>query len=143
MFITRASRHDYDDIRALLETNEWHEDFNPKRGKSYIARDGGVIGHVQLIEVEPQVVAIDQVLVLEERRGNGVGTKLMQAAMNSLGGKLFLCCHEDRIAFYERLGFTLLPNGYDDAPASVQAFWREVDDYPTPEGHEHFFLTAR
>ena len=143
MFITRASRHDTDDIVALLATNEWHDDFDPKKGKSYIARDGGVIGHVQLVEVEPQTVVIDQVLVLEERRGKGVGTQLMQAAMNSLGGKLYLCCHEDRIPFYERLGFALLPNGYDDAPESVQAFWRESDDYPTPEGHEHFFLTAR
>ena len=87
--------------------------------------------------------ARDQVLVLEPRRGNGVGTQLMQAAMNSLGGKLYLCCHEERIPFYERLGFTRLPNGYDDAPESVQAFWREIDDYPTPPDHEHFFLTAR
>ena len=54
---------------ALLATNEWHDDFDPKRGKSYIARDGGVIGHLQLIEVEPQTVVIDQVLVLEERSG--------------------------------------------------------------------------
>jgi N-acetylglutamate synthase-like GNAT family acetyltransferase len=143
MFITRATRHDADDILSLLATNDWADDFDPKKGKTYIARDGAVIGHVQMIEVEPQVVVIDQVLVLDDRRGAGVGTQLMQAAMNSLGGKLFLCCHKERIAFYERLGFELLPNGYDDAPASVQAFWREVDDYPTPEGHEHFFLTAR
>src|SRR5688500_19511498 len=110
MFITRATRHDADDILSLLATNEWAEDFAPQKGKTFIARDGGVIGHVQLIEVEPQTVVIDQVLVLEERRGDGIGTKLMQAAMNSLGGKLFLCCHEERIPFYERLGFQLLPN---------------------------------
>jgi predicted N-acetyltransferase YhbS len=143
VFITRATRHDHDDIRALLATNEWEDDFEPKRGKSYIARDGGVIGHLQLVEVEPQMVVIDQVLVLEGKRGKGVGTQLMQAAMNSLGGRLYLCCHEERIAFYERLGFELLANGYDDAPDPVQAFWREIDDWPTEEGHEHFFMTAR
>jgi predicted N-acetyltransferase YhbS len=143
MFITRATRHDADDILSLLATNEWAEDFAPQKGKTFIARDGGVIGHVQLIEVEPQTVVIDQVLVLEARRGDGIGTKLMQAAMNSLGGKLFLCCHEERIPFYERLGFQLLENGFGDAPEPVQTFWREVDDFPTPEGHEHFFMTAR
>ncbi|MEA2452202.1 MAG: Acetyltransferase domain [Actinomycetota bacterium] len=143
MFITRATRHDADDIVSLLATNEWDDDFDPKKGKSFIARDGSVIGHVQMVEVGPQTVVIDQVLVHPERRGSGIGTQLLQGAMNSIGGKLFLCCHEERIPFYERLGFELLPNGYDDAPESVQGFWREVDDYPTAPDHVHFFMTAR
>jgi len=143
MFITRATRHDKDDIRELLATRDWAEDTDLDEGKAFIARDGKVIGCVRTIEVEPQTVVIDSVLVLEERRGNGIGAQIMQAAMSSQGGKLFLCCHEDRIAFYGRIGFELLPNGFEDAPEAVQAYWRKVDDYPTAEGHEHFFMTAR
>jgi N-acetylglutamate synthase-like GNAT family acetyltransferase len=142
MFITRATRHDREDIRELLSTNEWGEDADLE-GKAFIARDGKVIGVVRAVEVEPQTVVFDSVLVLEERRGKGIGTQIMQAAMNSQGGTLYLCCHEERMPFYERLGFSLLPNGFDDAPESVQAYWRKTDDYPTPEGHEHFFMTAR
>ncbi len=143
MFITRATRHDHDDVIALLRTNDWQDDVDFKEGTVFIARDGGVVGCLRLVEVEPQTVVVDNVLVLEERRGNGIGSDLMRAAMNSRGGKLFLCCHEDRIAFYERLGISVLPGGFYDAPVSVQEYWRKVDDFPTPEGLEHYFLTAR
>ena len=143
MFITRATRHDKDDIRELLSTRDWGVETNLDEGKAFIARDGKVVGCVRMIEVEPQTVVVDNVLVHEDRRGNGIGTQLMQGAMNNQGGKLYLCCHEDRIAFYERLGFTQLPGGFDDAPASVQEYWRKVGDYPTEPGHEHFFMRAR
>jgi predicted N-acetyltransferase YhbS len=143
MFITRATRHDKDDIRALLATREWAEDTNLDEGTAFIARDGTVIGCVRLIEVEPQTVVIDNVLVREDKRGSGIGSNLMRAAMSSRGGKLYLCCHDDRIPFYERLGFSLLVNGFEEAPVSVQDYWRKVDDYPTEPGHEHFFMTAR
>ncbi len=143
MFITRATRHDHNDVIALLKTNDWQDDVDFKEGSVFIARDGGVVGCLRLVEVEPQTVVVDNVLVREDRRGNGIGSDLMRGAMNSRGGKLFLCCHENRIPFYERLGFSVLPGGFHDAPVSVQEYWRKVDDYPTPEGHEHFFLTAR
>lgn len=143
MFITRATRHDKDDIRALLATNDWAKDTDLDEGKAFIARDGAVVGCVRAIEVEPQTVVLDSVLVLEAKRGSGLGTQLMQAAMNNQGGKLYLCCHDERIPFYERLGFKLLDNGFDDAPESVQDYWRKVGDYPTEDGHEHFFMTAR
>ena len=142
MFITRATRHDKDDIRELLATRDDGES-DLDEGKAFIARDGKVIGCVRMIEVEPQTVVVDDVLVQEDRRGKGIGTQLMKGAMNNQGGKLFLCCHEDRIAFYERLGFSPLQGGFDDAPAAVQEYWRRVGDYPTPPDHQHFFLTAR
>ncbi len=142
MFITRATRHDRADIEELLATRDWGS-VDLTEGKSFIARDGKVVGHVRIIEVEPRTVVVDNVIVQEDRRGSGIGSDLMRAAMNGIGGTMYLCCHEDRIAFYRRLGFDLLPGGFHDAPASVQAYWRKVDDYPTAEGHEHFFLKAR
>lgn len=132
-----------DDIRAMYADSGWEGEIRLDGGKAFIARDGGVVGCVRMIEVEPQTIVVDSVFVPEERRGQGIGTQVMQAAMNSQGGKLFLCCHEERMPFYERLGLSLLPNGFDDAPEAVQAYWRKENDYPTSEGHEHFFMTAR
>lgn len=143
MLITRATRHDFPELTELLTPPREAPDVDLKEGTAFIARDGGIIGCVRFVEVEPQTVVFDNVLVVEERRGKGIGAQLMQAAMNSRGGKLFLCCHEERIPFYERLGFALLPGGFEDAPQSVQDYWRKVNDYPTPEGHEHFFMSMR
>ena len=143
MFITRATRHDFPELQELLTPPEGAPPVDLKEGTAFIARDGGIIGCVRLVEVEPQTVVVDNVLVREERRAAGIGSNLMRAAMNSRGGRLFLCCHEERIPFYERLGFSLLPDGFDDAPASAQDYWRRVDDYPTEPGHEHFFMRAR
>ncbi|MGH2756972.1 MAG: GNAT family N-acetyltransferase [Actinomycetota bacterium] len=143
MFITRATRHDFADLQELLTPTRDAPEVDLKEGTAFVARDGGIVGCLRLVEVQPQTVVVDNVLVVEDRRGDGIGTRLVQAAMNTRGGRLFLCCHEERIAFYERLGFSLLPNGFDDAPEPVQDYWRKVRDYPTPQGHEHFFMTAR
>jgi N-acetylglutamate synthase-like GNAT family acetyltransferase len=143
VFITRATRHDFADLQELLTPPGNAPEVDLKEGTAFIARDGGIVGCLRLVEVQPQTVVVDNVLVVETRRGDGIGTRLVQAAMNSWGGKLFLCCHKERIAFYERLGFSFLPNGFEDAPVPVQDYWRKVQDYPTPPGHEHFYMTAR
>ncbi|HEX2241594.1 MAG TPA: GNAT family N-acetyltransferase [Actinomycetota bacterium] len=140
MFITRATRHDKEDVQKLLESYGWSEvDLN--RGVAFIARDGEVIGCVRLIEVAPQQLVVDDVLVADGRRGQGIGADLMRAAMNSRGGTLYLCCHPERVAFYERLGFADI--SIDEVPREVVEYWREVDDYPTPPDHVHRFLKAR
>ncbi|MEO8324053.1 MAG: GNAT family N-acetyltransferase, partial [Actinomycetota bacterium] len=95
MFITRATRHDHDDIRELLATRGWADDTDLKEGIAYFAREGSVVGCVRLIEVAPQIMMVDSVLVHEDKRRTGVGSALMQAAMNAKGGTMYLCCHEE------------------------------------------------
>ena len=140
MFIARASRHDKDDVRALVEAQGWDAS-HVDEGTTLIAREGAVTGCVRLVELEPQTVVIDDFLVREDKRGQGLGRQLMQAAMNNRGGKLFLCCHDDVITFYEKLGFSQKP--YDELPQSVKDYFQRVGDYPTSQDHQHFFLTAR
>jgi predicted N-acetyltransferase YhbS len=140
MFITRATRHDKADVRELLETHDWG-DSNIDAGNIFIARDGVVVGCVKLVEVAPQTVVVDDMLVRKERRREGIGADLMRAAMNSRGGTMFLCCHEELIRFYERFGFALVSE--DDLPAPVVAYLESVDDIPAPPGHVHYFMTAR
>ncbi len=140
MFITRATRHDKADLRELLETNDWG-DSNIDEGTAFIARDGRIAGCIRLIEVEPGALVLDDVLVREDRRGQGIGRSLMNAVMNSRGGTLYLCCHADVLDFYRRFGFEEIT--IDDAPEPVVEYWRKVDDYPTPPGHVHHFMKAR
>lgn len=140
MFITRATRHDKADLKELLEAHGWGN-ANLDEGAAFIAREGRIIGCVRLIEVEPQVLVVDDVLVQEDRREEGIGRRLLQAAMNSRRGTLYLCCHEERLNFYRHFGFQQI--AIDDAPESARAYWEKVGDHPTPPDHVHYFMKAR
>ncbi len=142
MFITRATRHDKADLEDFFANENWDDPVLDK-GVAFIARDGGIVANVRLIEVEPQTVVVEDVLVKEDRRGTGIGAQVMRAAMNSRGGTLYLCCHPERMRFYNDLGFTETP--FDDLPESVQAYFREHGDSPDklPPDHIHHFLKAR
>jgi N-acetylglutamate synthase-like GNAT family acetyltransferase len=127
-------------VQELLESNDWG-DVDVSKGTTFIAKAGKTVGVIRLIEVAPQTVVIDQVLVREDKRGEGIGGRLMQTAMNSRGGSLYLACHDDAIEFYKRFGFSLVSP--DTLPEPVSEYMAEVGDLTPPEGHVHFFMTAR
>ncbi len=140
MLITRASRHDRSDLETFYANNDW-EDPHLTDGVAFVAREGNIVGALTLIEIEPQTIVVEDVLVDPTRRGQGLGTQLMQAAMNSRGGTMFLCCHSERLPFYGRLGFEDV--SFDQLPPSVQQFMRDIDAYPISADHVHYFLKAR
>jgi N-acetylglutamate synthase-like GNAT family acetyltransferase len=141
LFITKATRHDVSDIQELLEP-AGQEAPNPRDGVVFIARAGKVVGTLRLKEVAPHAVVIDKMVVAEARRGEGIGSQLMQAAMNAKGGKLYLYCHEDVQGFYEKFGFE--PIAPDALPEPVMDHFVEAGEYPSPAGHPaHHFFTAR
>lgn len=140
MFITRATRHDRSDLEKLLGDHEWDLELLDK-GVAFIARDGAVVGTVRLIEVAPQTVVVEDVLVHKDRREEGIGRQLIQTAMNSRGGTLYLCCHDDRKSFYGHFGFEEL--SFDDLPPDVQQFMRDTEAWPDKPDHRHFFMKAR
>ena len=141
MFITRATRHDRSDVEKLFVDHEWDRDLLDK-GVAFIARDGIVVGTVRMIEVAPQTVVVEDVLVHKDRREEGIGRQLIQAAMNSRGGTLYLCCHDNRLRFYGHFGFEQLE--FDDMPAEVQKFMREeTNAWPDSPDHRHYFMKAR
>jgi N-acetylglutamate synthase-like GNAT family acetyltransferase len=141
MFITKASRHDKADIEELLKTEWPDDDIDVNHGTGFVAREGAIIGHARLKELTPQMLVVEQVVVKTDRRREGIGTRVMEAAMNNKGGKLFLCCHAEHIPFYEKLGFSDVP--FQELPEEVQEHHRAEGEYPTEEGHQHFFMTAR
>lgn len=140
MFITRASRHDKPDISDFYSEHDWTVD-EPESGSYFFARDGSLVGALRVIEVAPQTVIIEDVLVKEGRRGEGIGQQLMQAALNSRGGSMFLCCHAETIGFYERFGFSELPE--NELPPPVHDFMERTDALNTDPGHVHHFMKAR
>jgi GNAT superfamily N-acetyltransferase len=144
MFITRATRREMSQVKEFYDAHDWYDDADRGwigDGVAFVARQGPIVGCLRLVEVSPQTLVVEDVLVAPERRGSGIGTQLMQALMNSRGGSLHLCCHDDRIPFYQRLGFSEV--GFDDLPEPVQERMRLVGDHPTPPGHVHHFLRAR
>jgi N-acetylglutamate synthase-like GNAT family acetyltransferase len=106
-----------------------------------VAREGAIVGALTLIELDPQTIVLEDVLVDPARRGQGLGGQLLQAALNSRGGTMFLCCHSERVAFYERLGFH--DESFDQLPAAVQQFMRDDGAYPFTADHVHYFMKAR
>ena len=140
MFVTRATRHDKADIEQLYREHEWDEVVT-RQGTAFIARDGVVVGTLRVVEVEPNTLVVDGVLVKEARRNEGIGRRLVSTAMSSRGGTMYLCCHDNRLRFYGHFGFEQIP--VEEAPESVRDYWRMVGDWPTQEGHEHFFMKAR
>ncbi len=140
MFITRATRHDRADLAEFLDAHGF-VDRDLGRGTAFIARDGGIVGSVRLVEVAPQTVVVEDVVVRTDRRREGIGRRLMQAAMNSRGGSLFLSCHGEFVAFYSGSGFAEVT--IDDCPEAVVARWRETGDHPAPPGHVHHYMRAR
>ena len=140
MFVTRSTRHDKADIQELWDATD-NADADVNEGKIFIARDGAVVGTVRMIEVAPQTVVVDNVVVREDRRREGIGRQIMQAAMNSIGGKLYLCCHDNALDFYGHLGFTNTSTA--DLPEAAVEYFNRTGDLNPPEGHVHHFLTAR
>jgi GNAT superfamily N-acetyltransferase len=140
MFITRATRHDKSDAQEFYKAHDWN-DADVDEGTVFIARDGGIVGAMRLIELAPGLVMVEDVLVKEDRRGSGIGEALMKAAMNSRGGKLFLSTHKPTISFYERLGFRLVDP--DDCPVEAVDYWKQHGEIPWTPDHVHYFMTAR
>ena len=142
MFITRASRRDRDELKEFYASQDWG-DVRVEEGVAFFAREGTIAGAIRLVEAEPNVVMVDDVVVRDDKRGQGYGKALMQAALNSRGGKLFLVCHPPVVSFYEAFGFVAV--GYDELPQSIKDYIERDGDAPhqLEEGHEHVFMTAR
>jgi len=136
MFISRATRHDLSDIEDLLQRHDWKVS-DLKAGTFFFAREGAVIGCIRFIEVAPQTVIVQDMVVDAERRGQGVGEQLMKAAMNSRGGTLYLRCYDDLTAYYARFGFEATPQ--DNLPEPVTTFF----DSAGPLDGEAHYLKAR
>lgn len=104
--ISRARPSEHDAILALHREAGWpgtHVD-----GEVWAARESGaVVGSVQVITLSPGVTLIDAAVVRADARGRRIGADLIDTVLATRAGEWWLECREQRIAFYERLGFAV------------------------------------
>jgi GNAT superfamily N-acetyltransferase len=103
--ISRATPSEHRAILALHREAGWpgtHVD-----GDVWAARVAGeVVGSVQVIEIAPRLMLIDAAVVQARSRGRGIGTAMVTAVLATQEALWWLECRAERIAFYERLGFS-------------------------------------
>lgn len=82
---------------------------------------GGLLGGLRLMPpvAAGEPVKIGRVALLPEARGRGLGAALMREALAEAerrhpGRPLFLSAQCDQVPFYQRLGFAVTSEAYDD-----------------------------
>jgi predicted RNase H-like nuclease len=78
--------------------------------RMFIARDEGhVVGFAATRRLDPDTTELAGITLLESRTGEGIGSRLLEAAVASIDGAVLVRTETDNaraIAFYERQGFT-------------------------------------
>ena len=116
MFVTRAGRHDEAELKDFIEGLTGDE-VDISKGSAMIAREGRIIGCVRVIEVEPNTLVYDHLLV-EDGRDDAVSLRLVRAAMNNKGGRIYCAVPQREAALLEGLGFAAV-EAADAPPASA------------------------
>jgi hypothetical protein len=62
----------------------------------------------------------------------------MRAFMSARPGAVYLACHDNRIAFYERLGYAIV--GESDLPSPARDYAYRVKDLPSTPDHVHHLM---
>jgi GNAT superfamily N-acetyltransferase len=73
-------------------------------GQLWVARAPGIVGGLCLSQV-PGGWWLTGLFVAPQQRGQQVASQLVNAALASLDNGVWLFCHPELVAFYQRLGF--------------------------------------
>lgn len=86
----------------------YREQRSPMRGdkaaRAWVARQGEIIAALNLTPVA-QGQWLTGLLVAQACRGQGVGSRLIEQAVASVGSPVWLFCDPELAGFYQRLGF--------------------------------------
>lgn len=89
-------------------------------GELWVARDGQeIVGALEIVPIGEVQVVLHVAVVRADRRGEGIGTQLMRVAFSSYEAEWWTETRSERIAFYERLGFGVVP--LEDMPAKAES----------------------
>jgi len=125
-------------VEELMRSNEWETNLLDE-GEVLVAGDGDeVIGVVHGTQVAPGSFYVASALVRADRRGKGIGAGLMRMVALGRPGAIYLACHDNRVAFYERLGFTSIEE--PDLPKAAREYAYRAKDLPHKPDHVHHLM---
>jgi predicted N-acetyltransferase YhbS len=78
------------------------------------------------------------VLMTSERRGSGLGSEFVRHVMREREAEFYLCAHDPRIPFYERLGFERVEES--EIPEHVRDYAYRSNDLPSRRDHVHHLM---
>ena len=130
-----ASDEDLPGIDKMLVHNDWGVP-RYEWGRWLIARDDGdIVGVIHVADVG-DALYLDDVLVTLERRGAGIGSAFMGFLPEDRD--VYLSCHDNRIAFYGRLGFEVIDTSALPKPILDHAY--RTKDLPSIPEHVHYMM---
>ena len=133
--IAAGTRDDHPAVESLLRASDWGR-VDLDQGELLVARDDGeIVGMARLADLGPEGVFVDDLVVAPARRGAKIGSEIMHAALKQWDGPFYLVCHDERVAFYERLGFSLIEEA--DLPQPVREHAYRTEQLPSHSGHVH------
>ena len=124
-FISHPSKPQIRDIIRLYEKEGWWKDGadNPETVRKIVAgshcfvvvtENKAVVGMGRAISDQASDAYIQDVTVLPEFRGNGIGTRIIRMIVERLHtdgiGWIGLIAEKNASPFYEPLGFSVMPN---------------------------------
>lgn len=95
-----------------------HDEYDLTATHFVAITEGEVVGTLRVI-FAPEHAKIGRVAVRQQFRGRGIAKAMLQAAMthasNAGQSRLYLTAQTDKLALYEKLGFTAFGAVFDDA----------------------------
>ncbi len=135
----RATEEESERRRALVAGQGWESE-NVDLGEPWVAVGGGdVVGTLRVLDAGEGASYLADVIVREDLRGAGIGADMVCAAVRSRERDAFyLVCHDERVAFYGRLGFSEIPKV--ELPEGVMRAADQEGDLETDHEQLHHFM---
>jgi len=138
MDLGQATAEEAPKAQGLIDAQGWGP--GPYAGETWWAHEGGTaMGVLRLVDAGGDAY-IEDVVVREDLRGNGIGTALMREAMASRDCSYFLVCHDERVAFYQRLGYSEISR--EELPEAVATVCEAEGELNSDHAHLHHFMTT-
>ncbi|AUH32762.1 GNAT family N-acetyltransferase [Paracoccus tegillarcae] len=117
------------DEQGIDDADEW-DDLDEKAVHLLAWQDGEPVGTARIL-LKGSIGRIGRICVMPEARGTGLGRMLLKASMDVLRSRqgisqAMLSAQVQAIGFYQKLGFEVAGDVYDDAGIAHQEMIRDL-----------------
>lgn len=104
-------------LAQYIEDNQKEEAYGTRF--VLVADDGEVAASLMLLKLRPYLYGLGSIVVAPAARGRGVGTQLLTECLQMHKEAAFMLYSEIGTSYYERFGFTALPDEYQRYPQGI------------------------